>query len=246
MSHIMTINNHIKEGTDPVRVLFFGRSGCDATEKALTHLKTLGCEITFVKSKGRGEGLPEDIGYWEGDYIFCFRSLFVLPKYLIDRAKIAAVNFHPAPVEYPGSGCLNFALYDGAKDYGVTAHIMNEKVDNGEILDCRRFTILPSDSVDTLLSRTHLKLIDLFFDVVTDLVLGGKDALDKKVKLSAAEKWRGDATKMKDFEKLQIVPLNVTEEELNKIIRATYTENFPPHINLFGYEFVLKSPSKKV
>ena len=242
----MTINNHIQEDNDPVRVLLFGRSECDATEKALAHLKTLGCEITFVKSNGRGESLPEDIGYWEGDYIFCFRSLFVLPKYLIDRAKIAAVNFHPAPVEYPGSGCLNFALYDNAKEYGVTAHIMNEKVDNGAILECRRFTILPSDSVDTLLSRTHLRLIDLFLDVVTDLVLGGKDALHKKVWLSSNEKWRGDATKMKDLEKLQIVPLNVTEGELEKIIRATYTEKFPPYVNLFGYEFVLKSPSKKL
>lgn len=246
MSHMMTSSTHIKEGINPVRVLFFGRSGCEATEKALTHLKTLGCEITIVKSKGRSEVLPEDVGYWEGDYIFCFRSLFVLPKYLIDRAKISAVNFHPAPVEYPGSGCLNFALYDDAKEYGVTAHIMNEKVDNGAILECRRFTVLPSDSVDTLLSRTHIKLIDLFFDTVSDLVLGGKDALDKKVKKSAAEKWRGNATKMKDFERLNNISINVTEEELERIIRATYTEKFPPYINLFGYEFALKSPTKKL
>jgi len=168
-----------------------------------------------------------------------------LPKHLIERAKIAAVNFHPASVDYPGSGCLNFALYDGTKEYGVTAHLMNEKVDNGAILECRRFTVLPLDSVDTLLSRTHLKLTDLFFDVVTDLVLGGKDALDKKIKSSVGEKWRGDATKMKDFERLQRVPVNVNEEELEKIIRATYTEKFPPYINLFGYEFVLKTSTKR-
>jgi len=243
---MMTKTNHLKEVSNPIRVMFFGRSGCAATEKALTYLKKLGCEVTFIKSKGRDESLPEDIGCWHGDYIFCFRSLFILPKHLIDRARIAAINFHPAPVEYPGSGCLNFALYDDAKEYGVTAHIMNEKVDNGAILECRRFPILPSDSVDTLLSRTHLMLINLFLDVVTDLVLGGKNALDKKVMSSAFEKWRGDATKMKDFEKLQVVPVKVSEEELEKIIRATYTEKFPPYINLFGYEFILKSPNKKV
>jgi methionyl-tRNA formyltransferase len=123
---------------------------------------------------------------------------------------------------------------------------MNEKVDSGAILECRRFAILPSDSVDTLLSRTHLRLIDLFLDIVTDLVLGGIDALYKKVRHSSYEKWRGNATKLKDLEKLQIVPLNVTEGELEKIIRATYTKNFPPFINLFGYEFVLKSTSKKL
>ncbi len=245
MSDTMTITDHQKEGKNPVRVLFFGRSGCEATEKAMTHLETLGCEITFICSKVRGESLPEDISDWDGDYIFCFRSLFVLPKHLIDRAKIAAVNFHPAPVEYPGSGCLNFALYDDAKEYGVTAHIMNEKVDNGAVLECRRFPILPLDSVDTLLARTHLKLIDLFFDVVTDLVLGGKETLDKKIMSSAMEKWRGEATKIKDFEKLRIVPVNISEKELDRIIRATYTHKFPPFISLFGYEFVLNYASKK-
>ena len=246
MSYMMTINNDLKVSENPVRVLFFGRSGCKATENALTLLKTLRCEITFVKSKGRGEALPGDIGQWDGDYIFCFRSLFVLPKYLIDKAKIGAVNFHPAPVEYPGSGCLNFALYDNATHYGVTAHIMNEKVDNGAILKCQRFPILPSDTVDTLLQRTHLKLVNLFFDVATDLVLGGKESLDRMVLSSSGEKWRGDATKMKDFEKLQLVPVDVSEVELEKIIRATYTETFPPYIRLHGYDFVLKSPIKKV
>jgi methionyl-tRNA formyltransferase len=245
MTYMMTINNEHKVSESPVRVLFFGRSGCEGTSKALSLLKTLGCEITFVKSKGRGEGLPEDIGYWEGDYIFCFRSLFVLPKYLIEKAKIAAVNFHPAPVEYPGSGCLNFALYDNASQYGVTAHIMNEKVDNGAILKCQRFPIMPSDTVDTLLERTHLKLLNLFIDVAVELILGGAKSLEAMISSSNAEKWRGEATKMKDFEKLQVVPLSVTEVELQKIIRATYTENFPPYIDLHGYQFVLKSPIKK-
>lgn len=244
MTYKMTINNELKMSQSSFRVLFFGRSDCEGTTKALSLLNTLGCEITFVKSKGRGEALPEDIGYWEGDYIFCFRSLFVLPKHLIDKAKIAAVNFHPAPVEYPGSGCLNFALYDNASQYGVTAHIMNEKIDNGAILKCQRFPIMPSDTVDTLLERTHLKLLNLFIDVATELILGGAKSLEAMILSSSTEKWRGEATRMKDFEKLQVIPLSVTEVDLRKVIRATYTENFPPYIDLHGYHFVLKSPIK--
>lgn len=242
----MTSNKHPERAQNPVCVLFFGRSGCAATEKALTHLKSLGCEITFVRSESRGESLPKEIEKWVGDFIFCFRSLFVLPKFLIDQAKIAAINFHPGPVEYPGSGCINFALYDDVKEYGVTAHIMNEKVDNGAILECRRFPVLTSDSVDSLLSRTHLELTDLFLDVVTDLILDGKIALDKKVNLSIHEKWRGAATRFADFEMLQKVPVDVSEEELKKIIRATYTEKFPPYIFLHGFKFILKSPNLKV
>ena len=80
---------------------------------------------------------------------------------MLDRAKVAAINFHPGSVEYPGSGCLNWALYDNAEVYGVTAHIINEKIDNGAIIEWRRFPILKQDNVKTLLARAHSKTYDL-------------------------------------------------------------------------------------
>lgn len=242
----MSIVECIDQATPCPRVLFFGRSCCDATEKALTFLKTLNCEITFVISKGRGEELPCDTVNWDGEYIFCFRSFFILPKHILDKAKIAAVNFHPAPVEYPGSGCINFALYNNAKHYGVTAHLMNEKIDNGAILECKRFLIFPMDTLDSLLQRTHHKLLDLFFEVVTDLILGGKEALDQKILSSSDEKWTGPAIKNKEFEKLKNISVDISEGELEKVIRATYTEKFPPYIKLYGYDFLLKSPQKRL
>jgi methionyl-tRNA formyltransferase len=244
MAHIIKIDSQCIGPNKPARVLFFGRNGCESTRKAIEHLTTLGCDITYVKSTARGDRLPDDIFYCEGDYIFCFRSLYILPTYLISKADIAAVNFHPAPTEYPGSGCVNFALYDDAKYYGVTAHVMNEKIDNGAILECRRFEILPSDTVSSLLSRTHVKLIDLFFDITTDLVLRGRIALESRIKSAAGEKWRGNATKMKDLEKLKDIAPDVEEAELTRIVRATFVENFPPYITLYGYKFTLQCPRR--
>jgi methionyl-tRNA formyltransferase len=243
MNHILSSRGD--NSALPIRVLFFGRSQCEATNKALAHLKKLGFEITFVESKGRGDRLSEDIGYWEGDYVLCFRSLFILPKYLLDKAKIAAINFHPAPPEYPGSGCLNFALYDDAKEYGVTAHLMDEKIDNGQILECRRFPILRSDSVDSLLERTHVKLLDLFFDVTTGIGAKGKEYIGAALSQSNHESWRGPARRISELEKLETIPMDISEEELARVIRATYTESFPPRILLHGYVFELKSPCRR-
>ena len=227
---------------DKMCVLFMGRNNCDASLKAFSHLQRLGFEVVFVKSKARGEALPEGIENWEGDYIFCFRSLFVLPGYLIDRARIAAINFHPAPTEYPGSGCLNFALYDEADNYGVTAHLMNERVDNGKILECRRFPILKSDTVDSLLDRTHLKLLNLFYDVTTEIGTDGKKYVDKKLVESANKTWSGKARKLSELNKLQTVNIHATREEIERVVRATFTELFPPKIVVHGFEFFLKSP----
>ena len=232
--------SQLPTSTKKVRILFFGKHNCHYSQRAFEHLHRLGFEVDAVWSRSRSEPMPDDIGTWRGDYILCFRSYFILRKSLLERASIAAINFHPAPTEYPGSGCINWALYDNAEHYGVTAHIMNEEIDNGAIIECRRFPILPRDNVSTLLAKAHQEASDLLIDISTGLKLEGEIYLKKKLEESKTERWHGQARKMKEIDDLQNVSLACTKEELEKIIRATYTPDFPPVIDLHGYKFVLK------
>lgn len=225
-------------------VLFFGRAGCSSTRQIRAHLEASGFDVTYIESGGRGEKLPQEARDWRGDYILCFRSLFFLPGTVLDNAAIAAVNFHPAPPEYPGSGCVNFALYDGAGTYGVTAHIMNEKIDNGAILEVRRFPVAPEDRLPQVLARTHEALTGQAMDFVSGLAAEGAGFLERKRAAAATEAWRGEARKMRELEALQIIDPDVSAEELERIIRATYIEGYPPRIVLHGYEFVLASDRK--
>lgn len=222
------------------RVLFFGREKCNATEELLRKIIRYGFDVTFVKSSQRGEKLQEDILWWEGEYIICFRSLFVLPKALIDKASIAAINFHPAPPEYPGSGCINFALYDEVSEYGVTAHIMNEVVDNGKILEVRRFPVTSCDNLTTVLARTHSELLNLCSHFISGVYSEGEKFLKKKLTLAEAEVWRGKARLLKELDALQKIDTNVSEEELMRLIRATYIEGYPPTVELHGFKFRLE------
>lgn len=224
-----------------IKVMFFGQKSCGYSQKAYAYLQHLGFEVTPVWSTNRQEKLPEDVMAWEGDYIFCFRSYYILKKPLLDRAKIAAINFHPASAEYPGSGCVNWALYDNSSTYGTIAHIMTEKIDNGAIIECRRFPVLPQDTVDTLLARTHLKTYDLILDIATGLALEGEAFLRRKIEAASHEKWRGEARKMHEIDALQNIPLTATKEEMERVIRATNTPKFPPYIMFHGRKFVLKN-----
>lgn len=229
-----------QHGDQTVRVLFFGREDCAATLNVLGRLKRYGFDVTYVVSTRRGEKLPEGLAEWEGDYIICFRSLFILPGHLLDRAAIAAINFHPAPPEYPGSGCINFALYDGVDSYGVTAHLMNEKVDNGRILEVRRFPVHECDTLPDVLSRTHSELENLCIDFVAELAAAGGSRLESKLAACENVHWRGQARRMKDLEELQLVNPDIDRTELDRIVRATYVEAFPPKISLHGYDFYLR------
>lgn len=221
------------------KVMFFGQKACGYSQKAFEYLQHLGFEVMPVWSTNRQEKLPDDVMNWSGDYILCFRSYYILRKPLLDKAKIAAINFHPAPVEYPGSGCLNWALYENSPFYGVTAHIMTEKIDNGAVVECRRFPALPQDGVDTLLARAHLKTYDLILDVATGLAQEGEAFLKRKIEASKHEKWQGAARRMSEIDALQNIPLTATKEEMERVIRATNTPKFPPYVIFHGRKFVL-------
>jgi methionyl-tRNA formyltransferase len=222
-----------------IRILFFGRNQCAGSERLLSQIRRHGFDVTFVKSHGRGEKLPKDIQEWAGDYIICFRTLFILPDSLLKKARVAAINFHPAPPEYPGSGCINFALYDEVSDYGVTAHLMNKKIDNGKILEVRRFPVHKSQDLSSVLVRTHAELHSLCSDFITAISSEGESYISLKIEESANVHWAGGARLMKELDQLQIIDAGIEKSELEKIIRATYIDGFPPKIIVHGYKFYL-------
>jgi methionyl-tRNA formyltransferase len=222
-----------------IKILFFGRTDCEGSEKLLNQILRDGLDVTYIRSHERGEKLPEDIHEWVGDYIICFRTLFILPEALIKKAKIAAINFHPGPPEYPGSGCINFALYDEVSDFGVTAHLMSKKVDNGKILEVRRFPIQKSENLFSVLERTHNELYSLCSDFIAALSSQGKSFIKLKLAECADVNWVGEARFIKELDKLQIIDEGITKEELERIIRATYIDGFPPKIRVHGYNFSL-------
>jgi methionyl-tRNA formyltransferase len=221
------------------RILFFGRDKCGASKSIYKKLQAFGFEVASVKSRERGEILPKNILEWSGDFILCFRSHFVLPKTLLEKAKIAAINFHPAPPEYPGSGCINFALYDEVEIFGVTAHLMDEYVDSGPILEVRRFPISRFDNLESVLGRTHNELFNLCSDFICELERKGVGFLQDKIELSKNEQWNGRARKINDLNSLQTIKQDVTERELKRIIRATYSHEYPPKVVIHGFDFRL-------
>lgn len=227
-----------------VQVLFFGRRDCAATKKGLAKMKESNFDVDYIESGRRGEKMPDKVASWTGDYIFSYRSFFILSQEIIDRATVGAINFHPGPPDFPGSGCINFALYNNANEFGVTAHLMNAQVDNGRILEVRRFPVAPEDNLPSLLEKTHQVLESQFLDFIDALARDPSEVRDRVRGGEAREQWVGSARKMKDLEELKTIPLEITEDELERVIRATYIPGYAPRIRLHGYEFELISDVK--
>lgn len=86
---------------------------------------------------------------WPGRLV-AFYSNVIVPQRYLDAMSLEPVNLHPGPPEYPGRRALDFALHDGAREYGVTAHVMTLPVDSGPILAAQRFPISSAMTPDTL------------------------------------------------------------------------------------------------
>ena len=225
-------------------VLYFGRADCPRSNAAQVYLEALGFQTQVVISQAAGAALPSWVHAWRGDWIFCFRSYYILPQSVIAAAEYGAINFHPAPSNFRGRGCLNFALYENAPEYGVTTHMVEAKVDSGAILRCDRFPILPGDGVDSLLQRTHHHLLSAFYDIVGGIARRGRAHVDALLQ-GCDETWSGPLYKLSQLNALQVLDAGASAEELARVIRATHTPAFPTQLELHGQRFDLNQKPRQ-
>src|SRR4029079_998386 len=104
-----------------------------------------------------------DAGLLRRARLIAFSSAVIVPPGILSALGFGAYNFHPGPPEYPGWAPAHFALYEGAAEFGATAHAMAERVDSGPIVAVSRFTI-PSDMDVVALERlTYAHLARMYW-----------------------------------------------------------------------------------
>ncbi len=94
---------------------------------------------------------------------------------LIDAARVACLNFHPAPLpDIRGLGGFNVAILEDFEEWGVSAHFVDQEFDTGDIVRVDRFPIdRESETALSLDIRSQERLLALFRDVI-DLALAGE------------------------------------------------------------------------
>ncbi|MCE5207095.1 MAG: hypothetical protein LLG42_02165 [Chloroflexi bacterium] len=218
-------------------ILFLGKEQDAHCDKALDFCLRNFTNVTAFLGKW-GDRLSEEAKDWEGDYIISYLSRWVVPEALLKRARVAAFNFHPGSPDYPGIGCINFALYEESQEYGVTCHHMEPKVDTGRIIAVKRFPIFPGDCVRSLLARTHDIQLVLFYEVLGILISGN----DLPV---SDEKWSRPPFTRKEFNELGKITITMDDQEVSRRVRATSYGIYQPVVEIAGYTFVLKSDTEE-
>ena len=219
-----------------MKILFVGKNECSYSLEAFQYLQKLGHEVTVVWSAKRNQKFSQEILSWEGDYLFCFYSHIIIPKTLLNRVN-TSINFHPGSPDHPGSGMTNWALYNRCEEFGVTVHLIDDKIDHGKILRVKRFKILDNDSIESLSNRTKSYSISLFYDIIQELLIDKKTVEELLVE-SKNEKWNCESRKIDQVNKMSIVDINIDSDELDRRIKSFHSKQFPLSLYLHGRKFI--------
>lgn len=146
--------------------------------------------------------------------LFAFSTSVIVPPEILRRIGYNAVNFHPGPPEYPGYRPTGFALYEGAKTYGVTAHYMTDRVDEGPIVGVDRFPIAPNAILIDVVKDSYQRLAKLALAKLPALL-----RVDEPIP-HLNEKWATRKTTKAQYDTMRRIPPDMPMDEVEKRFRC--------------------------
>jgi hypothetical protein len=125
-----------------------------------------------------------------------------------------AYNFHAASPAYPGRDPHHFAIYHGATEYGATAHVMNEGVDEGDIIGIERFRIPSRCTPARLLILANEAMRTLFVKLAAEMTRGNAQLKP------TGEKWGTQKTTRGQFKRMCTLSPLMSASEFSRRFRA--------------------------
>lgn len=86
-------------------------------------------------------------------------------------------NFHPGILpEYRGAGAYSWSLINSEEKAGITLHLLDNGIDDGDIIEIREFLISSKDTAYSLCLRGTKLIYKMFKDWFEDLLKGNYEA----------------------------------------------------------------------
>jgi methionyl-tRNA formyltransferase len=113
-------------------------------------------------------------------HFFSFYYRLMLKRELLSLPKHGAFNMHGSLLpQYRGRVPVNWAIINGETHTGATLHVMNEKPDNGEIVDQQSVPILPNDTAFDVFNKVTVAA-EITLDRCLPALLNGTAILRKQ------------------------------------------------------------------
>ena len=226
----------VKRGFTIARVVIpenFQGGSLEKTAKKLGLLTTGSKEL----DKEISEGTLKPV-----DYVISLLYWKRMKMPLLQLATKGTINFHPAPLpEYRGAKGYNIAIYEQEKEYGVSAHwVDNEELDSGDIIKVNKFPINEDDTAFSLEQRTQVEMFELFKNVMEKIRMREQLPRIRNVSLNGHPYLSKEQLEYLKEVKLEEIEYAHDTIELERKCKAFW---YPPYtgayINIKGKKFTL-------
>jgi methionyl-tRNA formyltransferase len=177
--------------------------------------------------------LPSDL-----DILLSVQYHKILKQADINKAKLA-INLHMAPLpEYRGSNQFSYAIIDGKKEFGTTLHIMDARIDHGDIIAEKRFAIHANIWISELYQQTEDASVKLFEEQIGFIISNNFSTTPQSI----FEKDRGTSLHMRsEIASLKLIDLSWAPDKIWAHIRATSMPGFEPPYCIINNEKIYLS-----
>ncbi|WP_430407640.1 formyltransferase family protein [Hydrogenophaga sp.] len=117
-----------------------------------------------------GEDLAQRLAGLEFDWLFSIANLSVIPQAVLDQARHGAINFHDGPLpRHAGLNAPVWAILEQERQHGVTWHLIEGGIDEGDIVKQKLFDMAPNETALTLNTRCYEAAMESFAELLVDL-----------------------------------------------------------------------------
>jgi methionyl-tRNA formyltransferase len=170
--------------------------------------------------------------------LIAFITPVVVPARILDSLGFGAYNFHPGPPHYPGWVPAHFAIYERAKTFGATVHVMTRQVDAGPIVAVEIFDVPPNASIQDLEASAFSQLARLFWRLAGTLATQHEPLPELPVQ------WSGRKSTRRLYAAMCDIAPDISKEELDRRIEVFGVGYFAifPTVRLHGRLFRYTAP----
>ncbi len=155
------------------------------------------------------------------DYIISASWRSIVPKNILQLAKLGAVNMHNSLLPmFRGSYANSWPLYFGETEAGVSLHYMTEKFDDGEVIGQEKFNIDPTDTAKEVwekCNKAYMKMFEYLWPIN-----------DKWKEMSKKQKGQASFYSIKDFENLNEIDTE-KKVKIKDFINFLRSRSFEPY-----------------
>lgn len=195
--------------------------------------------LEVIRSTGRDSGLRNFVAAARPELLWITDYRYLLPGEIVESAVHGAVNLHPSLLpRYRGRAPINWAIINGERRLGLTAHFVDEGMDTGDIIEQHAFELGDDEDVAVALARL-MPLYDAVSRSVFDAFCRGTvsrrpqdharaTSYPRRTPEDGRLNWRDSAVRVKDFVRALARPYPGAFTELRGVRCALWRARVEP------------------